>query len=287
MLNDNDNDVPGPEQEAALKTEIISLWKQRNQCDAALPPLLYKLCKALHAPGKKGQGFDAWLKEAGISHTTAYRWIEKYAKRNGLPLPFVPKAKPNPEPLQPEPEESEATLSHVVQTLPMEAQQQSSLELESTPPQANSGPQDSITDIVARMHMFDRIKLLGMGTLEELLHNADLLVEKPSAEYAVPEMEFYDPAIHDMVYFGEPGYEWTQEDVSLEIDKATAYKMALNDTLKVVTNKAKQMRKQLKAIDLYVSGLLDGRKPKYRVVPKKKTVEGEDSNGGQSSLKEA
>jgi hypothetical protein len=114
----SDDNVINPEQEAALKAEIVSLWKQHTSSQVALAPLLYKLCKSLHAPGKKGMGFDAWIEQAEIPHSTAYRWIAKYCKREGLSLPYAPKQKP--EPLPPEPEKPDnTTLSHVEQTLPL------------------------------------------------------------------------------------------------------------------------------------------------------------------------
>ena len=77
-----------PEQEEDLKAEIVRTWKQHEHCEKSLARLLYRLCAALYAPGCKGKGFRAWLKSNDIPHATAYRWIEKYARREGLPVPY-------------------------------------------------------------------------------------------------------------------------------------------------------------------------------------------------------
>jgi hypothetical protein len=115
-------DTLAPEQVDAIKAEIITLWKAHKNSGAAIAPLLYKLCKALHAPGKKGNGFDAWLKGAKIPHSSAYRWIVKYANREGLDLPFSTKQK-----------QKTATLSHVAQTLPLTEQHCDELRAEYIP----------------------------------------------------------------------------------------------------------------------------------------------------------
>jgi hypothetical protein len=82
---------PGDEQE--LGKQILQLWKQHDTCETDLPGLLYQFCVALHAPGRKGQGFEAWLKDNKKPKSTAYRWINKYAKREGLKPPFPVKKK--------------------------------------------------------------------------------------------------------------------------------------------------------------------------------------------------
>lgn len=86
-------------QEEDLKAEIVRFWKQRQRCKEALAPLLYKLCGALHSPGRRGNGFIAWLQENHIPKATAYRWIEKYARREGLLLPYKKVAVPKPKPV--------------------------------------------------------------------------------------------------------------------------------------------------------------------------------------------
>jgi hypothetical protein len=82
------------EQEASLKSKILTLWQEHDQCEADLPRLLYELCKMLHAPGRKGEGFEAWLKANNRPKSTAYRWIRKYTTREGLNPPFEQKAEP-------------------------------------------------------------------------------------------------------------------------------------------------------------------------------------------------
>ncbi len=84
-------------QEEDLKADVLRMWKQHEKCEQELAPLLYRLCAALHAPGRKGEGFGAWLKGNGIPKATAYRLIGRYAHREGLPLPYKEKA-PRPKP---------------------------------------------------------------------------------------------------------------------------------------------------------------------------------------------
>jgi hypothetical protein len=91
------------ENEDSLKTHAHLLWGKRKKCEEEIAPFLYVLCKKLHAPGKKDGGFNAWLKEIRMPRATAYRWIEKYANKYTLELPFEPKPKAKP------------TLSHVGQ----------------------------------------------------------------------------------------------------------------------------------------------------------------------------
>jgi hypothetical protein len=86
-------------QEEDLKAEIVRFWKQRQRCEEALAPLLYKLCGALRSPGLKGKGFIAWLQENHIPKATAYRWIERYAQRKGLLLPYKKVAVQKPKPV--------------------------------------------------------------------------------------------------------------------------------------------------------------------------------------------
>ena len=78
-------------QEEDLKADVLRMWKQHEKCEQELAQLLYRLCAALHAPGRREQGFRRWLKDHGKSHATAYRIIGRYARREGLPLPFKPK----------------------------------------------------------------------------------------------------------------------------------------------------------------------------------------------------
>jgi len=80
-------------QEEDLEAEILRTWKQHEQCEKAIAPMLYKLCAALYAPGQTGKGFEAWLKKNHKPKATAYRWIKNYAKREGLPLPYKERAK--------------------------------------------------------------------------------------------------------------------------------------------------------------------------------------------------
>jgi hypothetical protein len=70
--------------EQELKTEILRLWQQHEQSKQALGKRLYELQKLLHSPGKKGAGFDAWLKENGIPHSTAYWLLKRHCEREGL-----------------------------------------------------------------------------------------------------------------------------------------------------------------------------------------------------------
>src|ERR1022692_4329130 len=88
------------EEEQALKDEALHLWEEHDngekaiaKCEEAIAPILFKLRKALHAPGKKGQGFDAWLKAEGKPKATAYRWIARYCKKNSETLPWDVKQK--------------------------------------------------------------------------------------------------------------------------------------------------------------------------------------------------
>lgn len=97
----------------SLKLKALQLWETYDsfhaKCkerEASVAEVLYVLCKKLHAPGKKDDGFKAWLKSNGRSKATAYRWIRKYADSKGLELPFQPKEKTTP------------TLSHVGQGAP-------------------------------------------------------------------------------------------------------------------------------------------------------------------------
>jgi len=83
--------VVGSSEEAALKAVIIELWQQHSKSEQELGPRLYELCKILHAPGRTGHGFDAWLKASQIPHSTAYRWIQKHCAREGLNLPYKKK----------------------------------------------------------------------------------------------------------------------------------------------------------------------------------------------------
>lgn len=73
--------------ENELKEKALKVWSDHEKCEAILAPLLYELWKRLRAPGSKGQGFDAWLRENKKSRSTAYRWIGAYAEREGLPRP--------------------------------------------------------------------------------------------------------------------------------------------------------------------------------------------------------
>ena len=91
------------EDEDSLMIKALLIWERYDECESSIAPILYVLCKKLHAPGKKGDGFNKWLKDNGKSKATAYRWIRNYANKNGLELPFQPKAKTTP------------TLSHVGQ----------------------------------------------------------------------------------------------------------------------------------------------------------------------------
>lgn len=67
-----------------LKTEIQTLWAAREQNRLELAPRLYQLQIELSSPGKKDSGFKAWLKEAGIPRSTAYRLIKDHMKEMGL-----------------------------------------------------------------------------------------------------------------------------------------------------------------------------------------------------------
>jgi hypothetical protein len=89
--------------EDSLKLKALLLWDKCDKCEVSIGEILYALCKKLHAPGKKDEGFNAWLKANGKPRATAYRWIKKYAEPLGLELPHVAKAKAKP------------TLSHVGQ----------------------------------------------------------------------------------------------------------------------------------------------------------------------------
>jgi hypothetical protein len=82
---------PETPEEHALKSTILEKWQQHQHLEKELAPLLYQLCVLLHAPGRKGQGFEAWLKQNRKSKATAYRCIKRYAKREGLPLPYKEK----------------------------------------------------------------------------------------------------------------------------------------------------------------------------------------------------
>jgi hypothetical protein len=79
-----------PQDEELLKTQALLLWGERDKCEAALAPILYELNKKIQAKGKKGQGFYAWLRANGKSPSTAYRWMKKYASKNGLNEPPPP-----------------------------------------------------------------------------------------------------------------------------------------------------------------------------------------------------
>jgi hypothetical protein len=72
-----------------LKTEIKTLWAAFKQNGIELAPRLYQLQIELSSPGKKDSGLKAWLKEAGIPRSTAYRLIKDYMQRMGL-LPAMP-----------------------------------------------------------------------------------------------------------------------------------------------------------------------------------------------------
>jgi hypothetical protein len=72
-----------------LKTEIQSLWAAFKQNGLELAPRLYQLQIELSSPGVKDEGFKAWLKDAGIPRSTAYRLIKGHMKQMGL-LPVVP-----------------------------------------------------------------------------------------------------------------------------------------------------------------------------------------------------
>jgi hypothetical protein len=80
----------------SLKLKALLLWDKCDNCEASIGEVLYFLCKKLHAPGKKDVGFNRWLKDHGKPRATAYRWIRKYANKNGLEPPFQPKAKNTP-----------------------------------------------------------------------------------------------------------------------------------------------------------------------------------------------
>jgi hypothetical protein len=94
------SEVISEEEELALKTEALHLWEEHDNgektianSEEAIAPILIKLRKALHAPGKKGQGFDAWLKSEGKPKATAYRWIARYCKKYKEALPWDMKQK--------------------------------------------------------------------------------------------------------------------------------------------------------------------------------------------------
>jgi hypothetical protein len=90
-------EIISEEEELALKNEALNLWKEHDTAIAnteeAIAPVLIKLRKALHAPGKKGQGFDAWLKDEGKPRATAYRWIARYCEKHKEALPWEVKQK--------------------------------------------------------------------------------------------------------------------------------------------------------------------------------------------------
>src|ERR1039458_654343 len=81
------------EDEDSLKFRALLLWDKCDKCESEIAPILYVLCKKIHAPGKKDDGFNAWLKANGKPKATAYRWIRKYANEKSLELPFQLKAK--------------------------------------------------------------------------------------------------------------------------------------------------------------------------------------------------
>src|ERR1017187_8380308 len=96
----------GAEDEDSLKIKALLLWDKCDKCESDIGEVLYVLCKKLHAPGKKDEGFNAWLRANGKPRATAYRWIGNYANKNGLELLSQPKAKTKP------------TLSHLGQGAP-------------------------------------------------------------------------------------------------------------------------------------------------------------------------
>lgn len=85
--------APLPEDEDSLKTQALLIWGEHEKCETALAPILYELNKKIQAKGKKGQGFYAWLKANGKSPSTAYRWMRKYARKNGFEPPASPSTK--------------------------------------------------------------------------------------------------------------------------------------------------------------------------------------------------
>ncbi|MBZ5505684.1 MAG: hypothetical protein LAO78_09360 [Acidobacteriia bacterium] len=63
-----------------LQEAILLRW---GQTEKELGPLFYELRLKLKAPGKKGQGFGAWLAEHGIPRATADRWADNHEIRLG------------------------------------------------------------------------------------------------------------------------------------------------------------------------------------------------------------
>jgi hypothetical protein len=97
--------VTSIENEENLKSEVLALWNNYEKCEKAIAPMLYDLCQRLYSPGHKGEGFNAWLKKNKKPRSTAYRWIRKYSKREGLALPYPETSKPKKQ-----------TLCHMAQT---------------------------------------------------------------------------------------------------------------------------------------------------------------------------
>src|SRR6185312_6973313 len=73
---------------ATLKNQNLKRWTEHDTCVRELGPLLYKLCAVLNAQGQKGAGFAKWLNENKLSRSSAYRWINRYAKKERLELPY-------------------------------------------------------------------------------------------------------------------------------------------------------------------------------------------------------
>jgi hypothetical protein len=246
--------------EQELKTDILALWKQHDECELQIAPLLYQLCKTLHAPGKKGAGFDAWLKANGKSRSTAYRWIRQYCTEHNEQSPWPKKKKGT----------QAATLSHVAQTLPFVSQEVTGTQSESPAVSMQDATEPPIPPAVQVSHLneSDQISWLNIGTLAEVLKSAKELGETP-AEQCRSAIQLFDPELHDYAVIGDSDYNWTAEVNSAELTKAQAHLVALKTALKALNREARQIRAMVNSVETYINRLQDTEQPMYHVVPKR------------------